>query len=85
MSRSKSSIANQMLSGVPIIRLNLPIEETVCETIVWHLVKTRDNIPHKGLWFLCQIRGSDDLKLVCGYENVIFEKYSAWANVKAVF
>ena len=53
--------------------------------ITWYKINEEDDLPKKGLWFLCKIRGSNDLSLVSGFENVIFEKYDAWAEVEAPF
>ena len=52
----------------------------------WHNLKVCPNdIPKKGIWFICKIKGSDDLKLVCGFENVTFDKYDGWAKVECPY
>ena len=49
--------------------------------IVWHKIETEKDLPKTGLWLLCKVRGSHDLKLVCGFENVYFLLYDAYAIV----
>lgn len=49
----------------------------------WHnLADNKTDIPRSGLWFICKIKGSDDLKLVCGYEKVTANDFDGWAEVK---
>ena len=70
----------------PKIQINtMVLKETYIKYITWYKINEEDDLPKKGLWFLCKIRGSDDLSLVCGFENVIFEKHDAWAEVEAPF
>ena len=61
------------------------LDDILLDTIVWHIIITSDDLPKEGIWILCKVRGSDDLKLVCGFENVVFHKYDAWAIVKVPF
>ena len=71
---------------LPEIPINMMVlKETFIEYITWYKINEEDDLPKKGLWFLCKIRGSDDLSLIIGFENVIFEKYDAWAEVEAPF
>ena len=51
------------------------------KNIVWHKIETEEDLPFTGLWLLCKVRGSHDLKLVCGFENVYFSLYDAYAIV----
>lgn len=52
----------------------------------WHdLTENKDDIPRSGLWFVCKIKSSDDLKLVCGFKNVIPSKYDAWREVNVIY
>lgn len=52
----------------------------------WHnLVENEKDVPHSGLWFVCKYKSSDNLKLVCGFENVTPEHVDAWAEVKCPY
>lgn len=52
----------------------------------WHdLTENKDDIPKSGLWFVCKNKSSDDLKLVCGFENVTPSKYDAWREANVIY
>lgn len=52
----------------------------------WHdLTENKDDVPKSGLWFVCKIKSSDDLKLVCGFENVTPSEYDAWLEVNVIY
>lgn len=54
--------------------------------ITWHdLLDNPNDIPNRGIWFVCKIKNSDDLKLVCGYENVSADHWDAWAEIKCPY
>lgn len=54
--------------------------------LLWHsLVENKKDIPSSGMWFVCKIKSSDDLKLVYGFENVTAEHWDAWAEVKCPY
>lgn len=51
------------------------------EYLLWHRIKSEEDLPNYGIWMLCKVKESDDLRLVCGYENVDAKKFDAWAWV----
>ena len=54
--------------------------------LAWHDIReNKGDVPFSGLWFICKKRSSDDLRLVCGFENVTSEKYDAWARIECPF
>ena len=68
----------------PTIQINrMVLQETFIKYITWYKINEENDLPKEGILFLCKIRGSDDLSLVSGFENVLFEKYDAWAEVEA--
>ena len=56
------------------------------EAMEWHdLTDNPCDTPNCGLWFVCKIKGSDNLKLVVGFENVNADHFDAWAEIKCPF
>lgn len=55
----------------------------ICKSLNW--IETCREVPTSGLWFICKIKSSDNLELVCGYENVTEKRFDAWAEVRCPF
>ena len=66
--------------------MNKPFPIVTYKGLGWHDIRENtEDVPDSGLWFICKIKGSDDLKLVCGYENVSNNHYDSWAKVECPF
>ena len=49
---------------------------------LWHNLKEDPNdLPKETGWYVCKVKGSDDLHLVYGYENVTLDRFDAWLEI----
>lgn len=61
-------------------------KEIITQELIWHNIKEYpNNMPDNGVWFVCKIKGSNNLKLVCGYKNITHEHCDAWAEVECPY
>lgn len=62
------------------------VDTEMKEAMEWHdLTDDPCDTPNRGLWFVCKIKGSDNLKLVVGFENVNADRFDAWLGIKCPF
>lgn len=62
------------------------VDEEMKEVMEWHdLTGNPCDTPNRGFWFACKIKGSDNLKLVFGFENVNADRFDAWTEIKCPF
>jgi hypothetical protein len=62
------------------------VDAEMKEAMEWHdLTDNPCDTPNRGFWFACKIKGSDNLKLVFGFENVNADRFDAWAEIKCPF
>lgn len=49
---------------------------------LWHNLKEDPNdLPKETGWYVCKVKGSDNLHLVYGYENVTIDRFDAWLEI----
>ena len=77
-------------NGFNMGELDAKMQNRTCEMdwkgLRWHdIVECPHDTPKNGLWFICKIKSSDNLTLVCGFENVTAERFDAWANVECPY
>lgn len=51
----------------------------------WHYINDASDLPNKTEWYVVKLKGSDDLDVVYGFEEVKPEKHDAWMIVNCPY